>query len=58
LLDEAVDAVSDALLAESVHHAVQGNPTRTASTLDAIASGEVAPPQLEVIGNSRVPARL
>ena len=53
LLDEAVDAVSDALLAESVHHAVQGNPTRTASTLDAIASGEVAPPQLEVIETPR-----
>jgi len=53
LLDEAVDAVSDALLAESVHHAVQGNPTRTASTLDSIASGEVAPPQLEVIGTPR-----
>ncbi|PYJ78744.1 MAG: hypothetical protein DME22_26500 [Verrucomicrobia bacterium] len=53
LLDEAVDAVSDALLAESVHHAVQGNPTRTASTLDAIASGEVAPPQLDVVSTAR-----
>jgi len=53
LLDEAVDAVSDALLAESVHHAVQGNPTRTASTLDAIASGEVAPPQLDVVSTPR-----
>jgi hypothetical protein len=53
LLDEAVDAVSDALLAESVHHAVQGNPTRTASTLNAIASGEVAPPQLDVVETPR-----
>ena len=53
LLDEAVDAVSDALLAESLHQAVQGNPTRTASTLDAIANGEVAPPQLEVVNTPR-----
>ena len=53
LLDQAVDAVSDALIAESVHHAVQGNPTRTASTLDSIASGEVAPPQLDVVSTPR-----
>ncbi|PWT72897.1 MAG: hypothetical protein C5B46_06160 [Proteobacteria bacterium] len=53
LLDEAVDAVSDALLAETVHHAVQGNPTRTASTLNAIASGEVTPPQLDVTDTPR-----
>jgi hypothetical protein len=53
LLAEAVDAVSDALLAESVHHAVQGNPTRTASTLNAIASGEVTPPQLDVLTTPR-----
>jgi hypothetical protein len=53
LLDEAVDAVSDALLAESVHHAVQGNPSRTASTLNAIASGEVTPPQLDIVDTPR-----
>ena len=53
LLDQAVDAVSDALIAESVHHAVQGNPTRTASTLDSIASGDVAPPQLDVVSTPR-----
>jgi hypothetical protein len=52
LLDDAVDALSDALLAESVHHAVQGNPLRTASTLDAAAGGAV-PPELEVVRTPR-----
>lgn len=53
LLDASVDAVSDALLAETVHHAVQGNPLRTASTLDAIASGEAPPPELDVVATPR-----
>jgi hypothetical protein len=52
LLDNAVDAVSDALLAESVHHAVQGNPLRTTSTLDAVAGG-APPPELEVVRTPR-----
>ena len=52
-LDDAVDAVSDALLAESVHQAVQGNPTRVASTLDAIAAGEAPPPELDVVRTPR-----
>jgi len=52
-LDANVDAVSDALLAETVHHAVQGNPLRTAATLDSIASGEVAPPELDVVNTPR-----
>jgi hypothetical protein len=52
-LDDSVDVVSDALIAESVHQAVMGNPTRTASTLDAIASGEAPPPQLEVVRTPR-----
>lgn len=53
LLDDAVDALSDALLAESVYHAVQGNPLRTSSTLDAIAGGAAPPPELEVVGTPR-----
>jgi hypothetical protein len=53
LLDASVDAVSDALVAETVHHAVQGNPLRTASTLDAIASGEAPPPELDVVATPR-----
>jgi hypothetical protein len=52
-LEDAVDVVSDALIAESVHQAVMGNPSRTASTLDAIASGEAPPPQLEVVRTPR-----
>jgi hypothetical protein len=52
-LDDAVDAVSDALLAESVHQAVQGNATRTASTLDAIAAGDAPPPELDVVRTPR-----
>jgi hypothetical protein len=46
-LDDAVDAVSDALLAEGVHHAVQGNPLRAGATVDAAARGEAPPPELE-----------
>jgi hypothetical protein len=53
LLEDAVDAVSDALIAESVHHAVQGNPMRTASTLDAIANGDAPPPELDVTRTPR-----
>jgi len=52
-LDEMVDAVSDVVLAESVYHLVQGNPLRSGATLDAIATGEMAPPELEVIRTPR-----
>lgn len=58
LLNDAVDAVSDALLAESVHHAVQGNPLRTASTLDAIVGGAPPPPELAVMQTPRTGAAL
>lgn len=52
-LDDAVDAVSDAVVAESVYQAVRGNRVRTASTLDAIARGEAPPPELEVVRTPR-----
>jgi hypothetical protein len=52
-LDDAVDAVSDAVVAESVYQAVRGNTVRTASTLDAIARGEAPPPELEVVRTPR-----
>ena len=52
-LDEAVDAVSDAVVAESVYQAVRGNTSRAASTLDAIARGEAPPPELEVVKTPR-----
>lgn len=46
-LDDAVDALGDALLVEGVHHAALGNPTRAGATLDAAARGDVPPPELE-----------
>ena len=52
-LADIVDSVSDALLAESVHHVVRGNPTRAAATLDALERGEAPPPELEVIRTPR-----
>ena len=48
-LVDGVDAVSDALLAESVYQMVRGNPLRAASTLEAIAGGEMPPPELDVV---------
>ena len=47
LLADAVDAVSDAVTAETAYQAVRGNIVRTAATLQAIASGETPPPELE-----------
>lgn len=52
-LEHAIDAVSDALLAESVHQVVRGNPLRAASTVEAVAGGEVPPPELEVVRTPR-----
>ena len=52
-LDEAVDAVSDALLAENVYQAVVGNHSRASATLDSIARGEARPPELDVIQTPR-----
>ncbi|HWV95486.1 MAG TPA: hypothetical protein VNZ24_14265, partial [Vicinamibacterales bacterium] len=52
-LANSVDALSDALLAESAHHVVLGNPSRAAATLDALERGEAPPPELEVIRTPR-----
>ena len=41
-LDDAVDAVADLLLAESVHQIVRGNPDRAAGALDTLNRGEGA----------------
>jgi hypothetical protein len=46
-LDEAIDAVADAVSAESVHQFVRGNMMRAGATLNAIASGQAPPPELE-----------
>lgn len=48
-LDDLVDAVGDTVVAESVYQLVQGNPLRSGATLDAIATGELPPPELDVI---------
>ncbi len=47
-LDAAVDAVVDITTAEAVHQIVQGNLDRAAATFDAVATGQVAPPELDV----------
>jgi hypothetical protein len=52
-LADAIDAVSDAVVAESVYQAVRGNTARAASTLDAVARGEAPPPELEVVRTPR-----
>ena len=52
-LADSVDAVSDALMAESVHQVVRGNTIRAAGTVEAIAGGEVPPPELEVVETPR-----
>jgi hypothetical protein len=52
-LDAAADSVSDAVIAESVYQAVQGNMLRSGSSLDAVSAGEVPPPELEVARTPR-----
>jgi hypothetical protein len=53
LLDDAIDALSDAAVAECAHQAVRGNILRAGTTLQAIASGDAPPPQLEVARTPR-----
>ena len=52
-LADSVDAVSDALMAETVYQVVRGNPLRAASTVESIAGGETPPPELEVVRTPR-----
>jgi hypothetical protein len=52
-LGDAIDGLSDALTAESVHQMVRGNTARMASTLAAIAQGDALPPELEVARTPR-----
>lgn len=53
VLDDALDAVDDALTAESVYHLMRGNPQRAGITLGAIARGDAHPPSLEVTRTHR-----
>ena len=52
-LAEAVDAMADSALAESVYQLAQGNFARAGATLDAVNRGEVPPPELEVARSAR-----
>jgi hypothetical protein len=53
-LADTVDAMSDLMLAESVHHLVNGNALRAGATVDAIGRGDTPPPALEI---ARTPRR-
>lgn len=53
LLDEAIDALGDAAVAECAYQAVRGNIVRTGTTLQALASGDAPPPELEVVRTPR-----
>lgn len=52
-LDDAVDAVGDALLAEAVHQTVRGNPDRAAAALDAASGAGPPPAELDVVESPR-----
>ena len=52
-LDDAVDALADLLVAESVHQAVQGNPQRAGATVDALSRGDGQAPDVEVVRTPR-----
>lgn len=52
-LADAIDAVADLVLAESVHQVAQGNHVRAGATLEAIARGEAPPPELDFIRTPR-----
>ena len=48
-LDDAVDALGDLALGESVHQAVQGNYLRAGATVDAISRGETPNAETDLI---------
>ncbi|HET6844345.1 MAG TPA: hypothetical protein VFK06_22080 [Candidatus Angelobacter sp.] len=52
-MDDALDAVADLGLAESVHQLLRGNTIRAGATLDAIARGDTLPPDIDVVQTPR-----
>jgi hypothetical protein len=52
-LGETIDALADALTAETAYQIVRGNNSRIASTLQAVATGAAPPPELEVAHTPR-----
>jgi hypothetical protein len=53
VLDRALDSVADLSLSESVHQLTKGNTIRAGAVLDAIASGDTLPPDLDVVKTPR-----
>ncbi len=53
LIDEAVDAMADTAVADSVHALAQGNLVRAGSSLRAISTGDAPPPELQVVDTQR-----
>jgi hypothetical protein len=53
-LADTVDAISDLMLAETVHQLVGGNALRAGATVDAIGRGDTPPPVLDI---TRTPRR-
>jgi len=53
ILNDAMDSVADLTLSESVHQLLNGNTVRAGATLDAIARGDVPPPEFDVVQTPR-----
>jgi hypothetical protein len=52
-LQAGFDAIGDASIADAVHLLLQGNDSRAAATLDAIATGDAMPPELRSLESPR-----
>jgi hypothetical protein len=50
---EAVDAIADASMAESVYQLAQGNLTRSGAALNAANRGDTSPSELDVVNSAR-----
>lgn len=48
-----MDAVADAITAEGVHQMVRGSADRASATLEDVASGDAAPPRLDLVRTPR-----
>ena len=53
VLADAVDAVADAVTAQTLHDALTGNTHGAGATLDSVASGAVPPPPLPFLSTPR-----
>lgn len=55
---DAVDALSDTLLAESVLHYAGGNPTRAAAAMDALGAGHAPSAEIDILDTQDAAERL